>query len=577
MKKLNLAVLFLISTFPLFAAERSESEMEAIALQQLKGAGVKSLANQFAAKLKCLQRNTAFSIYGTEDNDGFVIVSSDDEVRPVLGYSTSSFDANNIPCGLQWWMENVSSEIEKVKRAPRQGKEESLQYVPIAPFLETKWGQNDPYNRLTPEFDSANGKQHAVTGCVATALAQILNYNQYPSSASFEGLYYMELSSQKEEINSTYEWPCKIAYGNYWPDGYQTQYDWKTIEYTDEEAVQIATLLRDCGYSVKMQYGLNASSASAQYSANALINCFQYPKAAVKAVDREWYTDTEWMQMVYDELMKKSPILYAGQDPVKGAHAFLLHGIDEKGLVYVNWGWVGANDGYYAIDGFSSDAGSFNSNQNMVIGLRPQALSSDKYSSLFIMNEPYVVEWHPEYSTPLLVSFESCTNSSYDASPFIGDFAFVAEDQTDGTVILTPYDRITFSENGCPYGSGWLDPGNYFKIEFAPNHSYKFYMAAKATDEVNYSPIYVARKGRVYYNVTTDSEGTPTFSEPQYIPTVVRSAKQTETDGIARVYDLQGRLLQSTSATSISSCKMPRGLSIVKQGNRVRKIAGRAQ
>ena len=256
MKKLNLAVLFLISTFPLFAIERSESDMEAIALQQLKGAGVKSLVYKSAVKLKCLQRNTSFSIYGTEENDGFVIVSRDEEVRPVLGYSTSSFDADNIPDGFQWWLDNVSAQLQAAKNAPIQGPVETTYYVPIAPMMKTKWAQNYPYNCLTPEYNTSDGKQHAKTGCMATSLAQILNYNQYPASASFTGYYYVDPPAEDmsnvmyANVNSTYSWPYKIAYGNYWPDGYQTEYDWKEILYTEAEALQIGTLWLCCRVAI---------------------------------------------------------------------------------------------------------------------------------------------------------------------------------------------------------------------------------------------------------------------------------------------------------------------------------------
>ncbi len=580
MKKLSFLLLLIIGTSSLGAMERSESEMEAIALQQLKGAGVKSIGNRLSVSLKCLQRNTSFSIYGTEDNDGFVIVSRDDEVRPVLGYSTSSFDADNLPCGFQWWLDNMSDQLQTAKKASVQ-RQANTAYVPVAPMMKTKWHQNHPYNCMTPECNTAGGKDHALTGCLATSLAQILNYNEYPASASFMGYYFVDppaedMSNIKTAlVNSTYSWPLKTSYGRYFPDGYQSEYDWEEMAYTDAEAIQIGTLMRDCGYAVGMQYGVSGSGALTSDVPSALINCFQYPKAAVKYLERNFYTDEEWMRIIYDEFSKGYPILYGGEDPNKGGHAFMIHGIDENGLVYVSWGWSGNNDGYFALDGLNTDTGNFNTNHQMVIGLRSQVLNNDRFSSLFLALEPYTFEWHPQYSNALCITLNACYNVSYNAITFNGKVSFILEDMTSGTVSDVLYHD--YSQDGCDYYSGWGDPGSHYVVKFTPNHHYKFYLASKADEEESYSPIRVMKKGLLYYDVTVDAEGTPSFSEPQYVPTAVKSTKQTETDGIARVYDLQGRLLRSASATSMSSWKTPRGLSIVKQGNRVRKIVGRAQ
>lgn len=587
MKKYILsAILLTTGFFGLQAADRTTDEMKAIALQQLVGAGVKGVGTGQAIQLTCFLENPSFAIYGPQGGNGFVIVSRDDAERPVLGYSTGNFNADNIPCCMQWWMKQVTNNLQ-ARRLSHKAPVAAKKYEPVAPMLTTKWGQGEPYNRKTPTF---NGK-HAPTGCVATAMAQILNYNQYPASAHFNGFYYDETPNEKgdnyktAEIQTTYSYPYGIAYDAYLPDGYTDEKkDALPATVTSmSEKNKIATLMRDCGYASVMQYTENGSGTSLAYAYTGLKAAFQYPTQALKYRDiynpfdealPMIYTTDEWLQFIVDDLHAGSPVLYGGQDEELGGHAFVFHGLNEDGLVYVNWGWQGSFDGYYAVDVLDTPDGNFASYASMVTGIRSIPLATDCPTSLFISNQVYSFSKDDTGEYPFLINFPGyCI--CYMEEEFNGNIFIVYEDLTDGTVT---YEDYLDEPEGVQMqmGYGWEEFSGYGITELKPNHTYRMYMASHTVGEIGYSPIRVPG-GRVYCTATVDSEGVPTFSEPQIMPTAVKEvAAETPTQENAAttyVYDIQGRLIQSVPTAQFNQQSIPgRGLVIVKQGNQVRKV-----
>ena len=569
MKRQLFLVLLLTAFQPLAAVERTEAEMAAIARQQLLGAGVKGLSSM-STQMTCVKRTSSFSIYTPVQGDGFVVVSRDEAVRPVLGYSNTRFRPDNIPCGMKWWMEATEAGLRMRKKAPKLENEESMTFEPVAPMMTTKWAQGEPFNNLTPSFDD----KHAPAGCVAVAMGQLLNYHRYPTSVSFTGSYFDTMPNddysnfQSAEINSTYSWPLLNAYGKYWPDGYQSEYDWEEIEYSKEEATQVATLIRDCGYAVGTVYTAVYGSARMTDAASALVTYYNYPQASVEYYKRRYYSNQEWMTMLHDELANGCPVMYGGVDEKNGGHAFILHGMDEDGLVYVNWGWHGSEDGYYSIDYLDTSAGNFVFDQEMTIGIRPQALSSDTPHSLFATDANYFFTWNSSEKS-VYVEFTEALYflSAYD---FHGDLYIIAEDMEDGNLTK----GNLFGEVDIPRNAYLLPEKYWAKMDLTPNHEYLFYMATQGSLENSPSPMRVPG-GAIYYRATVDADGIPSFEEePQPLLTGVRTINKTSSaNSVTRVYDMQGHLLYASPATSFNLWDVPaRGVFIVKEGARIRKV-----
>ncbi len=599
MKKLILSALVLMCTGSLMAADRTTNEMKAIAAQQLLGAGVKAAGQGQALKLSCVQEDPTFAIYAPENGAGFVIVSRDDAERPVLGYSLTSFDANDIPCNLKWWLRQTSRSLEARRTKGRKAPVGTTDFEPIAPFMTSKWGQGDNFNTKTPKF----GNDHALTGCVATAMAQILNYNKWPENATFTGWYYTEPPASDGsnyilcEVNSNYSWPMPDFLGSYYPDGYVPGSAASYLKPLPSNINKVSTLMRDCGASVGMQYSANGSGAQIGDASFAFVNYFQYPEQNVKYKMRanlfdpsspSFYTDHEWLQMIANELRLGGPILYGGQDDAgEGGHAFVFHGMDKEGRVYVNWGWTGKADGYYSIDHLDTDIGNFNSYCDMVLGIRREIQPTDDYESLFVSMAPYSFSWDPTqyYSLQL-----KCENGLYNYSynDFFGQIYVVFEDQTSGETIYELYADITTpdpesSEAPEPLhiGYGWSDFSGWCETELEPSHIYRAYLASKDQFQSGYSPVRVPG-GAIAQTIVVDAEGVPSFGGleimeiPEIIPTdvkTVRSAESQADASVTSVYDIQGRLVHRGPTSSFNLWNVPaRGVLVVKQGDKVRKV-----
>ena len=204
-------------------------------------------------------------------------------------------------------------------------------------MVTTLWGQQSPYNKLLPNTK----KGHIITGCVATATAQVLNYFKYPlRGVGSRTLYYPANDTSGDAIVADF--------GN-------TTYDWANMKddysgtYTEAEANAVATLMLHCGVASNMEYGTAnvGSSAFMTDCAEGLRNYFGFAEA--EHVSRADYTTAQWMDIVFTELSNGHPLIYGGVSPgsmgVDAGHAFVIDGYNKDGLVSVNWGWNGDVNG----------------------------------------------------------------------------------------------------------------------------------------------------------------------------------------------------------------------------------------
>lgn len=526
------------------AKERTAAELQQIAAQQLaktSANGAKAFGK--AAKgfsLTCALNEKGIAIY-TAEGYGSVLMTTNDDFSPVIGYTNAVItDLTALPCGMQWWLEEMqklanseAAEGKAYKTVQVAGKS----YDAVEPLVTTRWGQSSPFSDFCPKISD----QRPPTGCLATAMAQILNYNQYPKSASFTSTFVTTdngtVTNHTETVKDTYSYPYKTAYGNYSSTG-ATVNDYN-MSYTMLEGKKIAQLLRDCGYGVHMQYALNGSGATTADGAIAAVDFFSYPQEAIKHYFRRLYTDDEWHNIVYGEIAAGYPVLYGGVDASSGGHAFVANGIDSDGLVYVNWGWNGWYDGYYAMDLMNPSNYQFSYNQMLITGWHPTALSTDVFQSQWMASDL-------TFSTDATKKAVNFGGTLANVSPvtFSGQVAIMFTDQatkkTYAELLLQETDEST------PYGAGWAwkESDIAEDLTFLENgHTYKVYFASELTDESEYQMVRT-EGGRFYYMLSLDDSGNVTISDQQIdtttgIHSASPSADEKAQDGAT--YNLQGQ------------------------------------
>ncbi len=291
------------------------------------------------------EAKTCFYVFNVGDDNGFVIAGGDEAALEILGYCDhGSFDYNTANPAFKWWLDQYTEQIAQADAStssPRKVKAQTAVRNSIGPLIKTKWNQKAPYNCEIPVYDSSN--KPFMTGCVATAMAQVMNYWKYPTHGT--GSYSYPPTTNKFSAdfeNTTYDWDNML-------DTYLYDEESGDPLFTEAEAKAVGTLMYHAGVAVNMGYGIEESGASIYSIAPALINYFGYDKS-VKFENRSYYSDDEWEDIVYSELDNDRPVPYMG-----AAHMFVCDGYDnENDLFSFNWGWGGKDDGYYPLSASSS-------------------------------------------------------------------------------------------------------------------------------------------------------------------------------------------------------------------------------
>jgi len=375
MKKLMfIFACFLLTNQDMLAGTRSEQQMKQAAIQVLNKAKARGATS---AQLKERLAMSKLRIYGYDDG-GFAVVTSDDRFESVIGYSTSSY-TDSIPCGLKWWLETVDTNMRSLEAPTYKRAGTRASSSGAGPLLTTNWGQERPFNDNCT-FTNGGYKYQCVTGCVATAMAQVMNYYKYPKHGTGYNSYDIDYNNSftvtfsEDFSQSVYDWDNML-------DNYKSYY-YNTVK--DSHTNAVAKLMKDCGVSVNTKYSSAnvGSGSSLQRAENALKTYFFYDQAT-KYYDRYYYQKTDWMNLVYGALDAGRPIIYGGQvgeSILSEGHAFVLHGYDSTGKVLVNWGWNGAYDGYYDIDLLNPDDSNYKYWQDMVIAITGYAPTPQIYT-----------------------------------------------------------------------------------------------------------------------------------------------------------------------------------------------------
>lgn len=298
------------------------------------------------------QGKTNYYVFNNGGSDGgFVIVGGDEAATPILGYcSEGTFVYDSLPDNFKWWLSQYDQQIGTAiaNQSSAKARKVVASRKEIPNLIQTQWNQNNPYNSQIPTLGP--GYKPFATGCVATAMAQVMYYHKCPATTgmgepiSFTGTW--NTSEGKKTVtfaadfaNTTYDWAnMQLTYSS-------------EADPTSASSVAVGTLMYHAGVSVEMDYGQDNSGAADTDILPALIRNFGYDKGGLY-LRRDKYSDSEWEDMIYDELLAGRPILYRGGAANGSGHAFICHGYQEDtGLYAFNWGWGGKNDGYFAMTG----------------------------------------------------------------------------------------------------------------------------------------------------------------------------------------------------------------------------------
>lgn len=367
----------------------------------------KAPAKRMVLKKAAAAEENQFYIYENADGEGWVMVAANDVAHPILAYShTGQFRTENQPSNLKVWLNGYNRQIKRAEQnglvadeatkqewvSLRKGATKKMATEIVSPLVKTGWSQSAPYYNMCPK----DGSSRSVTGCVATAMAQVMNYHQWPKQGT--GSHSLTVKGTTYTVNfgeTTYDWDNML-------DHY-TALNSQGNEYvisglTTAQKNAVATLMYHCGVSCDMEYTADVSGAytidyngywskqSIMCAETALKNFFNYKVTGYcrdgnsNPYMKKW-SKADWIAMLKAELDAARPIMYAGSgcddpndDNTCYGHSFVCDGYDSSNYFHFNWGWTNWCDGYYEIDamvttdpGTGGGNGEYNLDQDVIL------------------------------------------------------------------------------------------------------------------------------------------------------------------------------------------------------------------
>ncbi len=308
---------------------------------------------------------------------GWIIVSAEDATTPVLAYNDSGkFNPKRMPSNLNTFLGGYTKSIDAVREVSLKGSEEVVKLWKN-PALRTKsaegkllqtasWDQEEPYNIYCPAVTENSRTYTALTGCVATALAIILHYHQWPEhgQGTIGGYTY------------TSDYHRKVSIPSYSIDDHYYNYSQMPMKYTSSATTAqkeaVATLMHDLGVMFKAQYNYNTGTgAYSEDIQSALFKHMGYSSQAYLLYRSACSSDAEFLRIIKNEIDEGRPVAYGGSDAANGGHQFLCDGYDQKDYVHINWGWSGEDNGYFAFSLKIPGSYTFSESQCILVGLEP--------------------------------------------------------------------------------------------------------------------------------------------------------------------------------------------------------------
>lgn len=480
-------LLLLMMSLASFAGPRSFQQAKEIALRQAAQLGI-SMDEASSAKAKSKRVKSvsgevpAYYVFPNGEGKGFTVVSGDDRLPEVVGYSDKgTYDEENLPSNYVGFMKayeemvgqldngdsRASASIAEAKALRSSG----YQQPTVAPLLGSiQWNQMIPYNKMCPMYNSTD---RSVTGCVATAMAQVMMYYQYPTTLQADIPAYVSrtkhLSIPQINKGESYDWDNMLP--QYASD--------EPLNYTDAQAAAVAKLLYHCGVACEMDYG---PSSGANVTPAILSTYFGYDSDLMQDLNRDVFTLAEWSQIMDKELTAKRPILYSGQSS-DGGHEFVCDGTDGNGLYHINWGWGGYQDGYFDVTILNPDKGGagsgsapdgYNQYCSMIVGIAPDNGKVDEplvdvAPVVMIGNGHTTLGFTKSTRNKVTDTFRVTTNnliSNQSAKDFTGYFAYGIQ-QADGTYTPLSSSRSISIKHPEPDGSTYRPNIRLFQFDYA--------------------------------------------------------------------------------------------------------------
>ena len=332
----------------------------------------------------------AFYVFNREGG-GFVIISGEDSAVPILGFSeTGSFQTEGMPENIRHWFDSYTAQINYLRNTGEQqrssgaalweraAREGIRSYSVVKRIATPSWGQGSPFNNLCPNVDG----DRSVTGCVCTALCEVMFYHKWPLTTKGDLLPDYSYTTDKNNTQT-------ITGHNL-----STSYDWSKMKtsykgsYTTEEATAIATLMHDVGVMLESSYNPTGTGAYAESIPTAVIHYMDYDSSAYLAY-REEFSNKEWCDLIRNDIDAGLPVIYGG-DGDGGGHEFVVDGYATEDFFYVNWGWTGTDNGYFKISSFMLDKDyDFRFNISAVFGLKKNAGGKPVERLLYYVDNSY--------------------------------------------------------------------------------------------------------------------------------------------------------------------------------------------
>ncbi len=481
--------LFILLSYAAFAKPISLEEAKEIAMQHNLQMNKYSIELQDPSAYKLIAsshdifskatQNPTFYIYNFPQK-GWVIVAGDDIARPILAYSKEdSYGLENLPDAAKYWLEIYDSAIsEAIKQGVSQSdkianewllarnpkKRNSLLAEVVPPLIKTKWGQKAPYNNLCPFDEEVIGR--TLTGCVATTMAQIMKYWNFPKNGKGEKTYthpkYGKLSADFE--NTTYDW-----------DNMTNEYIYNS---TKEQRKAVATLMYHCGVASEMYYGVEASGTHEFYIVSYLKTYFMYDPA-IRRMKRSNYNDNTWTDMLKENLDNDQPMAYSGGDASSG-HSFICDGYDTDGRFHFNFGWDGMGNGYYYINNVTLNSDDYSLMQYAIINIKPL----ENFNAQISLLKPLELKQEVVYqNSSVKINANIVNNESESFSGRISLRLFDAKNNFLMTIAEQKIDNLEINKpTEIPFETNPLfntSVGKYYiKLYYKNDISYKWLLAS---------------------------------------------------------------------------------------------------
>lgn len=528
MKKsiLSIVVIFIFFTLPIKAEHVNISKAENVATNfYFEKALNKSeiIYSDITLNLVNPEDNEAFYVFNINASDGFVIVATDDRTEPIIGYSLDGhFSTQEQSPSFAFFMSGITEQIEfakQVQTAPNAlitenwNRLNAISFEPVInrsmnsvdPLINTFWSQGEFYNAACPEDTEGEGG-HTGAGCVAIAMAQIMNFYQYPEAGNGSNSYETNYGTQSINFSEqNYNW-------NQMPTSLSNHND------------ELAKIIYHCGVSVNMDYAPNGSVSSPYTVPNALQNNFGY-NTEIQYVSRISFTDVTWKDMLSSQLESGMPVFYIAYDSLSQAgHGWVCDGYSSDNLFHMNWGW-GTNDGYFSVSNLSTETINLSQSHQAITNIYPPGYNeiinqnimdwdwaiqlgdsgSDRTSSLVVDNNDNII-LSGTFPTSVSIgedTYSNTNNRGLFLAKYNSESDVIWSQQIKSTNYISSSDLTIDNENNIYIALGFSDT-----VLIASDTIFNIFDTASNATNFNFALVKLDTNGNMLWYKASEGGGT---------------------------------------------------------------------